>query len=125
MKKVLLAATLVFAAAACATRPIAPITGNVPVERSLKQVEAAIARAAVARTWQVKNTGAGSVELTLVNRKHTVIVDVKYTKETYTIAYKNSVNMKYNAANNTIHPKYTNWVNNLRLAIDQELVKTP
>jgi len=108
------------------------------------QVKQAIQAAAKAKGWALAFAPGGKVLATLVVRnKHTVVVEIAYSAERYSLMYKDSVNMKYaphaqsdshiNSVNNTytrggydgpvIHPFYNNWVQDLQDAIRQELLK--
>ncbi len=55
----------------------------------------------------------GQAQATLNIRTHTVIVDIFYTATTFTIAYRDSINMDYDAAAGTIHSQYNSWIKNL------------
>lgn len=120
MKKLLLSAFSILGLMACHSTGVIPLEGSVPNLDS-KKVEAAISRGATERGWVAKSMGAGTMELTLQQRQHRLVVDVKYTATNYSINYKDSSNMNYDASSNTIHPKYNKWVNTLRHSIDRNL----
>jgi hypothetical protein len=108
----------------CHTAAIAPVEGSVPEKMDLKKVESAISKGASERGWIAKTLSPGTIELSLQNRSHRVVVDVKFTPSNYTITYKDSSNMNYDASSNTIHPKYGKWITNLRQSIDKNLAFT-
>lgn len=54
-------------------------------------------------------------------RSHQAIVAIPYTTKTYSIIYKDSTNLKYNAQAHTIHPNYTGWIQRLDGAIRSRL----
>ena len=56
---------------------------------------------------------------TLNLRKHQVQVDITYTEETYSIIYRDSLNMKSDGV--TIHKNYNVWVKKLDDAIRKAL----
>lgn len=63
----------------------------------------------------------GQLVATCHVRTHTVVTDIKYSGSHFSVAYKDSVNMKYTAGN--IHPFYKNWVADFVQAIRLELTK--
>ena len=125
MKKLLITALFALTLVGCASlRPIAPMTYPVPAESSeLVKVKKGILAGAVERGWTYKELGGNKVELTLLNRKHKVVVDVAYNTKDYTVTYKDSENMKYDKEKNAIHGKYANWVRNLNASIQKNLIK--
>jgi len=85
------------------------------------QVSTAIVRAGTRLGWQMKPSGKGRVSGTLVVREHTANIDVDHDTKTYTIRYKDSVNL--NAKDGTIHPNYNSWIQNLDRNIRAELAQ--
>jgi hypothetical protein len=109
------------------------------------QVKQAIQEAAKAKGWSLAYEPSGRILATLVVRnKHTVVVEIAYAPDKYSIMYKDSVNMKYapnaqadprvNTANSgpnrsgytggVIHPFYNSWVGELKEAIRVQLLRT-
>ena len=118
----LFAAVLAFAAFGAHAR------GNVPVENheaipaltaagkpaSPEQIRAALQAAGSPRGWIIKPVGAGKVLASLdVRSKHQVSADVTLRNGEYSIKYRDSNNMNYDAGSHTIHPKYNMWVDAL------------
>ena len=109
--------------AACAT-PVLNVT-DVPVQTnsgqkaSLDDVGKAITRAGVALGWQMKTVKPGNIMGTLNLRSHTAVVDVTYNTQSYSINYKDSVNLKYDGKN--IHPNYNGWIQNLDRGIRAQI----
>jgi len=62
----------------------------------------------------------------VVRNKHTVVADVTYTPEKYSVVYKSSINMKYDIQNGVpvIHPFYNDWAKKLVDAIRVECAKS-
>ena len=91
------------------------------------QVKNAIVSAAQSRNWQTTRApkGDGMQAVLQVRGKHTVVVDITYSAQTYSIKYQSSSNMKYRQLPDTgarvIHPFYNRWVAELREAIRMEL----
>lgn len=81
---------------------------------SSNQVASALSSCSAARGWKFSNAGSGQLVGKLIVRgKHFVEVGVEYTSKAYKITYRDSKNMKYDPATNTIHKRYNNWVENL------------
>ncbi|MGH8744379.1 MAG: hypothetical protein ACREUY_08895, partial [Burkholderiales bacterium] len=86
---------------------------------SLDEVGKAITRAGVALSWQMKTVKPGNIVATLNLRGHTAVVDVTYNTQSYSINYKDSVNLKYDGKN--IHPNYNGWIQNLDKGIRAQI----
>lgn len=90
---------------------IASVTNQKP---SSNQVAKALSSCSAARGWVFTNAGSGKLVGKLnVRGKHFVEVGVEYNSKAYKITYRDSRNMKYDAAKNTIHRRYNSWVENL------------
>jgi hypothetical protein len=95
---------------------------------TVDEVAAAITRAGqtISYPWTVTSSEPGHVVLsTLVRNKHTVVVDVQFTASSYSVTYRDSVNMNYKLDKDVpkIHPNYNVWVEQLIAAINAELHK--
>jgi hypothetical protein len=109
-------------AAGCRIAPIynvteAPVVSNKPV--STADVEKAILRAGATLGWQMTVVKPGTVQGTLNLRTHQAVVDIPYTTKSYSILYKDSVNLDYNGRE--IHSNYNGWIQNLDKAIKAQL----
>ena len=92
---------------------------------TLDEYEQAIIRAGSKRNWVFERVGPGHlVGTNVVRGKHTAIVDVIFNAETFSITYKDSNNLKYDAATQEIHPNYNSWVDLLKGDIQTELQTT-
>jgi hypothetical protein len=126
MKKILmvlalfvLAVPIVFAAYL-----VTPETLDVTLSaRSDEEVEGAIIRACERRKWIPSQRMDNEIVATLYNRQHTVVVSIAYSKDGYSIAYKDSVNMNYNARRHLIHSAYLRWIEILNNDIQNQLRK--
>jgi hypothetical protein len=79
-----------------------------------EQIRAALQAAGSPRGWEITPAGNGKALAVLnVRGKHSVSADISYTRGEYAIKYRESANMNYDAAANTIHPKYNMWVDKL------------
>ena len=95
----------------------APVTTATGKEVTLDQVTKAIIAAGAGLNWSMAVVKPGQIVGTLNIRSHTAIVDIPYDTKTYSIIYKESVNLKYNADKQTIHENYRGWIQNLDNAI--------
>lgn len=98
--------------------------GNVPTAEQVKQ---AILSAAVSKQWEVREEGPGRMLATLhVRGKHTVMTDITYAPGTFSMKYRDSVNMKYGAGSDgkgVIHPFYNRWVQDFKEAVRVSSIK--
>ncbi len=81
----------------------------------------AIKSAGMQLGWIVKKTKPGMATAQLNVRKHMALVEITYNKTSYSINYKNSMNLKYDSTKNTIHKNYNGWIQNLNNAIQIQL----
>ena len=124
--KVIIPAGLAILLIACAAVPIHNVD-NAPINTSntsydLNDVTKAIQRAGTGLGWQMKEETPGHIVGTLFLRSHMAKVDVTYTVDDYSIKYKESSNLEYDAAKNTIHKNYNGWIQNLTNAINAQLL---
>ncbi len=105
------------------TQPIRNVTDASVPKAGLtdEQMAAAIKRAGVGLGWAMVEKEPGKIEGTLHLRKHVAVVDIDYNPKTYSIAYKDSTNLDYNAKGPKIHKNYNGWIENLDNAIKTQL----
>lgn len=121
---VALVLALIFAVAPVACR-VAPIynvkdqTLSASSKVTQKQVEQAIIRACESLTWRAKVVSPGHIVATLHVRTHLAIADITYTKDKFSITYKESENL--NAQGGQIHKSYNDWVMRLEQRIRVEV----
>lgn len=84
---------------------------------TLGNIEKAILRAGQTLGWQITPMGPGKAEGVLVLRRHRAVVDITYDTSSFSINYKDSVNLDYDAQEKTIHSNYNGWIRNLEKAI--------
>lgn len=129
---ILIAATLAVTPA-IAREPVPIINhDNIPVATNsgkvlqLDQVKQAIQTAAGAKAWTIAFQADGKLLATLnVRNKHTIVVEIAYAADKYSLQYRDSTNMKFGELNGSkvIHPFYNKWVLELKDAIRVELLK--
>ncbi|HTL62871.1 MAG TPA: hypothetical protein VL261_14600 [Nitrospira sp.] len=98
--------------------PIQTATGKEP---SLEDVQKGIIAAGVGLGWQMQVAKPGEIIGTLNVRSHQAVVSIPYTTKQYSILYKDSNNLKYNAEKQTIHENYSGWIQRLDGAIRSRL----
>jgi hypothetical protein len=140
MKTIQLLLALVLALAilpATAQRLPVPIVNHdtIVVERGSSQpataddVRQAITAAAVAtgRKWTLVEPTPGRLLATYQVRTHTVVTEIRYSATHFSVAYSDSINMKFGPGpdgKGVIHPFYNQWVQEFIQAIRAELKKT-
>jgi hypothetical protein len=146
-----LTASALFSAPALAQRTPEPVVNyaNLPVATATgkplqpEQVKQAIVDgAARARIWTLAYEPNGTVLATRTWNDHVIVVAITYTPTSYSLAYRDSVNMKYSkdgqgdsrdrhnarygvphSGGAVIHPFYNRYVGELKDAIRAELLK--
>jgi hypothetical protein len=98
--------------------PVQTATGKQP---SLEEVQKAIIAAGARLGWQMAVAKPGEIIGTLNIRSHQAVVSIPYTTKNYSIIYKDSTNLKYNAEKQTIHENYLTWIQRLDGAIRTRL----
>lgn len=83
----------------------------IPAGLDPAKVEKGIILGGMQRGWVMKRVADGHLQATLLIRKHTAVVDVKWSGNTYSITYKDSVNLDYE--DGRIHRNYNKWIRNL------------
>ncbi|MFK7897726.1 MAG: hypothetical protein AB8G23_17960 [Myxococcota bacterium] len=95
-----------------------PITGDL----SLAGVKKGIMKAAAARGWQIKESGPQELTARVMVRSHTAVITIKYKKDSYSIFYKDSTNLRHKPGDpGKIHGNYNKWVSILMNDIALEL----
>jgi hypothetical protein len=84
---------------------------------TMENIGKAIMRAGLTLGWQITPMGPGRAEGVLVLRRHRAVVDITYDTGSFSITYKDSVNLDYDAQEKTIHSNYNGWIRNLEKAI--------
>ncbi len=124
VRKIAFAAMIVLTMAliGCRTAPVYNVT-EAPINTSEKatavDVKKAILSAGASLGWQMKEVEPGHIVGSLFLRRHSAVVDIPYTTESYSITYKDSTELNYDGSN--IHSNYNGWVQNLDRAIQARL----
>ncbi|MBH0182244.1 MAG: hypothetical protein HP490_11355 [Nitrospira sp.] len=87
---------------------------------TMDQVAKGIVAAGSKHGWAMKTESPGHIVGTLLIRSHMAVVDIPYTASSYSIIYKDSSNLSYDAGSKKIHANYSSWVRNLHVSIQRE-----
>ena len=118
--KVFALAFLMLAVASCRSTQVYNVENaslNAPSGATMAKVQTAIKRAGGSLGWQMRDVGPGHIEARLPVRKHIAVADILYNTKDFSIRYKDSTNLNYDKADNTIHSNYNGWIQNLQNAI--------
>jgi hypothetical protein len=99
----------------------APVQTSTGTQPSLEEVQKAIITAGAGLGWQMAVTKPGEIIGTLNIRSHQAVVSIPYTTKNYSILYKDSRNLHYDAERQTIHRNYSGWIQRLDSAIRSRL----
>ncbi len=84
----------------------------------------AIIRGGAKRGWTFQEEEPGHlIGDVAVRNKHFATVDIYFDTESFSISYKSSQNLNYNAGRNKIHPNYNSWIQNLQGEIQAEITQ--
>ena len=99
----------------------APVQTASGKDLSMDQVRKEIVAAGIAAGWQMVATKPGEIVGTLNIRIHQAVVSIPNTEKNYSILYKDSKNLKYDEAAQTIHENFSGWIQRLDGAIRTRL----
>ncbi len=126
MRSVLIALALAAGLGACVQMvvPMQTLAG-VPITHPDAEagVGAAVDRALAARNWVVTERRPGETDATLIGSEFRADITVRYTASSYSVVYRDSEGLDYDGAK--IHRHYNNWLNNLRISIEREIIAAP
>jgi len=95
--------------------PVPPAARNLP----MKSVEQAILEAAAARRWTMDRLQPGLMRATQKWRTHTMVVDIRYTQDRYSIEHVMTSNLKEQGG--LVHRAYNTNVKALEDEIERHL----
>ena len=99
----------------------APVTSASGAKLTSAQVQKAIISAAAGLGWQPRKEGGNVVIATLNVRKHMAQIQIPFSATSYSILYKDSQNLRYDAAASTIHKNYNGWIQRLQNTINANI----
>lgn len=96
---------------------------NSPIEMkvSTDKVYDAIKMAGNSKGWIITKIKPGLAMGKLNVRKHQAVIEIPYTANSFSIKYKDSLNLNYDATSGEIHKNYNGWIQNLENAINFQL----
>jgi len=98
-----------------------PGTASWGCDLSMSEVKKGINTGLLVKNWTASNEKMGYTQGKIIVRgKHTMVVDINYTKSSFDIKYKSSDNLKYkvdDAGVEKIHPNANSWMGNLKSAL--------
>lgn len=98
----------------CRTSPIRNLDNQpIPPGATMAEVSKAIQAGGNSLGWAMQEVSPGLIVGTIHLRDHTAKVEIPFSTRDYSIRYKSSTNLKYNASQKTIHSNYNSWVTNL------------
>ena len=108
--------------AGCRSAPVYNVD-NSPIPASInateKSVQGAIIKAGFGLGWNMNEEKPGLIIGTLNMRRHVAVVEINYSAKSYSITYKDSVELNYDGTN--IHSNYNVWVKDLDKKIKLQL----
>jgi hypothetical protein len=127
-------AFLIVCAAALAASLAACVSMIIPVQsyediqiaqhqKSAEDVGPAIERALAARNWVVTARRPGELDASLIGAEFRANINIPYSATSYSLRYRDSEGLDYDGAN--IHRHYHNWMINLQVSIERELIAAP
>ncbi|HXZ51968.1 MAG TPA: hypothetical protein VEH51_08195 [Burkholderiales bacterium] len=120
------AACFALLAVGCRIAPIYNVNGDAitspKADLTMSDVNKAIHRAGASLGWQMQDAGPGHMIGTLHLRDHVAVVDITYDTKSYSINYKDSTNLQYDAQKGEIHKNYNGWIQNLESNIRTQLL---
>lgn len=90
--------------------------------KSAADAKKIILAAALSRGWRVVKESPNNVRFQYSRGRHTAVIEVPFTANSYGIKYVSSDNLNYGERDSgkVIHPTYNKWVDNLVRSINVE-----
>ena len=111
--------SILFITGCAGTTPIQNVSQTVIGNHTTTEVQKAILAGGINRGWVMIPAAEGVINGKLINRDHTVEIQINYNANNYQIKYIGSTNM--DAKNGKIHSKYNRWIANLNKDIQIQL----
>jgi hypothetical protein len=106
----------------CTTQPIKTINSQVPEGLTKAQVSESIKKAGSIREWVITDNGEDQLIGKLLYKGDLVIVNIPYNETTYSILYKSTSGLNYDAKDRTVHRAYNKWTAILNEQIQKQLM---
>lgn len=95
-----------------------PISWTGEGKPTIELIQRAIIAGCAQRGWMCQAIKPGEIRAVLLVRKHMAEALISFDTESFSVTYVNSTELRYDAAENTIHRKYNQWVANLIMDIN-------
>ena len=113
------------ALASCRSAPVRNVDQALlmaPLDVTLEEVTTGIVRAGALRDWRMTEIAPGHLVAEIeVRGRHRAAADVFFDTRVFSIQYRYSENLNFDARRGLIHPNYNEWVMNLRSDIQREM----
>lgn len=80
---------------------------------TIELIQRAIIAGCAQRGWACQAIRPGEIRAVLHLRQHMAEALISFNTESFSVKYVNSTELRYDAAENTIHRKYNQWIANL------------
>ena len=122
LKVLLLSLFLLISMSGCGTVKILNISEQ-KVQRDMPayDINHAIEIALRKARWKIIENEKNNIIASLGGRRWSIKIDIKNTKEAYSIKYLESKNLKYDQNSQKIHPAYNKYIMKLKKQIDIEI----
>jgi hypothetical protein len=94
------------------------ISWNAEGKPSIELIQRAIIAGCAQRGWACQAIKPGEIRAVLHLRQHMAEALISFNTEGFSVKYVDSTELRYDAAENTIHRKYNQWIANLILDIN-------
>lgn len=95
-----------------------PISWNADGKPTLERIQRAIIAGCAQRGWACQAKEPGEIRAVLHLRQHMAEALIAFNTDSFSISYVNSTELRYDAAEKTIHRKYNQWIANLIIDIN-------
>ena len=120
--------SLALGTAACRTAPLytpADVALYAPAAATLSQVATSIMEAGASLRWVMADQGPGVIRGILDRHGNRCEVEIHFDTARFSIQYVSSENLRYDAADGTIHKRYNKWIKSLEHRIRQRASLIP
>lgn len=90
-----------------------PISWVADGQPSMERIQRAIIAGCIPRGWKCQAVKPGEIRAVLHLRQHVAEALIAFDTKNFSITYVSSTELRYDAAEGTIHRKYNQWVANL------------
>ncbi len=122
---VLVLVLALLALAGCRSAPVRNVDQALlmaPLDVTLEEVTTGIVRVGALRDWRMTEIAPGHLVAEIeVRGRHRAAADIFFDTRVFSIQYRYSENLNFDARRGLIHPNYNQWVMSLRSGIQREM----